>query len=317
MDFIQLIVGFVILIYGADILIDGASSLAKNFNVPAIVIGLTVVAFGTSAPELAVNIFSSVEKKSDLVISNVLGSNIANICLILGVTSVIKSLQVNRNTTWLEIPFALLASLIVFFISSDVFLDHSDKDVISFSEGLILLSFFVIFVVYNIELSISSNEVSEEDFQQMSLGKSILWIVLGLIGLVYGGDFIVTGAVSIAKSIGISDRIIGLTIVSIGTSLPELAAGITAVRKGKIDIAIGNVVGSNIFNTFLVLGICALINPIKISSQIAFDISINILMSVLLFVFIVLENGERLSRSKGILLLLAYIIYIIYTTSFA
>jgi cation:H+ antiporter len=309
MDYIYLLVGFVILIVGADKLVEGASSLAKNLKVPTIVIGLTVVAFGTSAPELAVNVFSSLEGNSDLVMGNVVGSNIFNVCGILGITSIIGALSVKNNTTWLEVPFSALSALVVAVMGMDMLLDGAGASVVSRSEGWVLLGFFAIFLTYNISLAINGKEEGEMDVKTFSNGLSALFVVIGLVGLVLGGKLIVSGATGIAHGLGIPDRIIGLTVVSIGTSLPELATSVAAVRKQQVDIAVGNVVGSNIFNVFFILGISATLNPIAVSESTYVDFGLNIFASVLLFAFLFLGKGRRIERWEGFVFVAIYLAY--------
>ncbi|MDX1603008.1 MAG: calcium/sodium antiporter, partial [Salinimicrobium sediminis] len=247
-NILLLLGGFVALIFGANALVDAASSLAARWGVPSIVIGLTIVAFGTSAPELVVNVFAATSGSTDMVLGNVLGSNIFNVLGILGISALIYPLTVKSNTTWIEIPLSLLAAICVFVVASDVVLDGATTNLISRSEGIVLLLFFLIFLVYNLVVAKSGGADEEMETKDYSVGKGILFIILGLAGLILGGRLIVTSAVSIAEVIGLSERVIGLTVVSIGTSLPELATSIIAVRKKNVDIAIGNVVGSNIFN---------------------------------------------------------------------
>src|SRR5690554_6154675 len=241
MEFISillLIVGFVSLIFGANKLVDGASAIAGKYGIPSIVIGLTIVAFGTSAPELVVNVFAAIDNSSSMVLGNVLGSNIFNVLGILGICALVNPLRVKTNTTWYEIPLSLLAAIAVLIVAADVFFNQTENS-ISTSDALILLLFFIVFLVYNIGVSKKSN--SEEEtivVKNYSSPKSLLFIVLGLGGLAIGGHLIVDSATSIAVSIGLSERIIGLTIVSIGTSLPELATSLAAVRKKHVDMAI-------------------------------------------------------------------------------
>jgi len=309
---ILLIIGFVLLIAGADKLVDGASALAKKYNIPNIVIGLTIVAFGTSAPELVVNVFASARGYTDMVLGNVLGSNIFNALATLGVAAVVVPLTVKKNTTWIEIPLSFMAALVVWVATNDIFLDGSSSNFISRSEGLVMLFFFAIFVVYNFQVALSGNRADEIETSELTKFKSLLFIVLGLTGLVIGGRFIVTSAVNIAQLLGISQRIIALTIVSVGTSLPELATSVIAVIKGNPDIAIGNVVGSNIFNIFLILGISTVIAPITISANSQIDILVNVLAGLLLFIFIFTGKGRRLDRWEGILFLMMYVSYITF-----
>ncbi len=310
LDAIFLIVGFVILIYSADTLVEAASTLAKLYNVPSIVIGLTIVAFGTSAPELAVNLFASADGNSEMVLGNILGSNIANILLILGIAALFNPLIVKRQTTWIEIPLSMLAAVAVFLLAEDTLIDGTVMSQINHVDGYILLLFFLVFVAYNISLSIRNNGDENLETKDYGKGKSILFIILGLIGLTAGGKSIVYGASNIAEMMGISQRIIGLTIVAIGTSLPEMVTSVVAAKKGKTDIAIGNVVGSNIFNTFLVLGVSATISPIVVSNQALIDLSINIAISFLLFIFMFTDKAHRLTRREGLFFVIMYIAYL-------
>lgn len=314
-SFLILIAGFVLLIIGANKLVEGASSLASKLGIPDIVIGLTVVAFGTSAPELVVNLVAALEGNSDMVLGNVLGSNIFNVLCILGISSMVYPLTVKKDTTWLEIPMSLLAAVALFFLVSDVRFDGADFDFLSRTDGIILLLFFSIFLVYNIK--VSQNGTADEDSGRVELTilKSIIFLLIGFAGLVIGGNLIVKGAVEIALMIGLSERVIGLTIVSIGTSLPELATSIAAVRKKNVDIAIGNVVGSNIFNIFFVLGVSVVASPFRINHASLFDIYVNILAGILLFAFIFIGRGRQLVKWEGFLFLSIYVVYLIMIVS--
>lgn len=316
LNIVLLLIGFVVLIIGADKLVDSASSLAARIGIPNIVIGLTVVAFGTSAPELVVNVFAALEGSPEMVLGNVIGSNLFNVMAILGICAVIYPLTVKSNTTWIEIPLSFLAALAVYIMAADVFLDGGTVNFLSRSDALTLLMFFCIFLVYNLMVSKNNKNLNEEEeeyeTEKYSVGKGILFLILGLAGLVLGGKLIVDNAVSIAEVIGLSERVIGLTIVSIGTSLPELATSIVAVRKKNVDIAIGNVVGSNIFNIFLVLGVSATITPIEINPNSFPDIILNILVGILLFLFIFVGKKGRLDRWQGFIFLGGYIAYIVY-----
>lgn len=311
-DILLLLVGFIALIYGANALVDAASSLAARWGIPSIVIGLTIVAFGTSAPELVVNVFAATTGSTDMVLGNVLGSNIFNVLGILGISALIYPLTVKSNTTWIEIPLSLLAAICVLVVSSDIFLDGSGSNLISRSDGIILLLFFLIFLVYNLMVAKGGGADEEMETKDYSTWKAVLFIVLGLGGLVIGGRLIVTSAVSIAEVIGLSERVIGLTVVSIGTSLPELATSIIAVRKKNVDIAIGNVVGSNIFNIFLILGISGTIVPLGINPDSLFDILVNILTGLLLFIFVFTGRGRKVERWEGAVFVVGYIAYVTY-----
>jgi cation:H+ antiporter len=311
-EILLLLAGFVALILGANTLVDAASSLAARWGVPSIVIGLTIVAFGTSAPELVVNVFAATTGSTDMVLGNVLGSNIFNVLGILGISALIYPLTVKTNTTWIEIPLSFLAAVCVLVIASDVFLDGTGSNLISRSDGIILLLFFVIFLVYNLIVAKSGGADEEIETKAYSTWKAVLFIVLGLAGLVIGGRLIVTSAVSIAEVIGLSERVIGLTVVSIGTSLPELATSIIAVKKKNVDIAIGNVVGSNIFNIFLILGVSGTIVPLGINPDSIFDIMVNILTGLLLFIFVFTGRGRRIERWEGAVFVIGYVAYVTY-----
>jgi cation:H+ antiporter len=312
-DYLLFLPGFYLLIKGADILVDGASSLAKRLKVSDLVIGLTIVALGTSAPELAVNISASYKGQTGIAISNVLGSNIANILLILGVSSIIRNVTVKENTVWKEIPFSLLAAIIVFLQANDVFFGAGTKNQISRNDGLEMLAFFIIFLYYIFSIAKEENIFEDEIPKlQLSLGKSILYIIVGLILLPLGSDWVVNGAVRVAKFFGISEAYIGLTIVAIGTSLPEMATSIVAAYKKNSDISIGNVVGSNIFNVFLILGISSVIRPLEFSTKNNVDVVMTVLASLILFFSLFVGKKHEVERSQGILFLLIYIIYLIF-----
>src|SRR5690554_3950657 len=311
-DILILLAGFVALIWGADKLVDAASGLAAKMGVPPIVIGLTIVAFGTSAPELVVNVFAALDDSTEMVLGNVIGSNLFNVLGILGVCSIIYPLTVKNNTTWIEIPLSLLAALVVFVVANDVLFDEMDQNLITRTDGLILLLFFAIFLAYNIILAKNSSDDDQVETSNYTYWGAVLFIVLGLGGLVLGGRLIVVGAVSIAESFGLSERVIGLTIVSIGTSLPELATSVMAVRRRNLDIAIGNVVGSNIFNIFFVLGISTVVTAVPVQDVAFVDVFLNILAGLLLFVFVFTGKGRSLERWEGIVFLTLYIAYLIF-----
>ncbi|MCF8277463.1 MAG: calcium/sodium antiporter [Flavobacteriales bacterium] len=308
-------VGFVLLIKGADWLIDGAADIARKFRIPEIVIGLTVVAFGTSAPELAVNIIASVKGNNGLAIGNIVGSNIANILLILGVAAMIRNLTVQTNTVWREIPFSLFAALILGFLVNDQISGGSEIDIISRADGLVLIALFFLFLFYTIRLGKNNltDEIPEAD-DDRPLWKSAVLMLVGLTGLVVGGQWIVDGAVSLAYLFGYSESFVGLTVVAVGTSLPELATSVVAVRKGNTDLAIGNVIGSNIFNIFWVLGLSAVISPMDFNPEDNFSILTNIGCSALLFALLFIGKRHTIQKWQGGLLLLAYMAYISWLT---
>ncbi len=312
LKFLFLLLGFVPLLYGANFLVDGASSLAKKFKIPSMVIGLTVVAFGTSTPELLVNVFSSVQKVSDISLGNVIGSNIFNIAAILGITSILKNLTVKTNTTWKEIPMALLSAILIFVMINDSTIEKDKVSELSRIDGIILLSFFIIFISYTFSLMRSGSFEEDVSIREYSTLKSVALVIIGLVLLISGGRIIVLFAVVVAKSIGIPERVVALTIVSIGTSLPELATSISAVLKNNVDIAIGNVVGSNIFNAFLVLGLSSTIYPVPLTDGAVLDLLVNIFLSFLLFVFVFSGKGRMIERWEGILFVSIYISYLTY-----
>ena len=308
-------VGFLLLIKGADWLIEGAADIARKFRIPEIVIGLTVVAFGTSAPELAVNIIASVNGNNGLAIGNIVGSNIANVLLILGVAGTITSLSVKTNTVWREIPFSLFAALILGYIVNDQLLSDSSTNIISRADGLLLIGLFVLFLFYTFHLGKNNltEELPEAD-DARPMWKSVGMLLVGLIGLVIGGQWIVDGAVSLARLFGYSESFVGFTIVAIGTSLPELATAVVAVRKGNTDLAIGNVIGSNIFNIFWVLGLSATISPMTFDASDNPSILLNIAASAVLFVLLFIGKRQVLEKWQSGLLLLVYAAYITFLT---
>ena len=313
MDFVLLIGGFVLVIKGAAFLVDGACALAKKFSISELVIGLTVVAFGTSLPEFSVNVFASIEGKSSIAIGNILGSNIANILLILGVSGMIYPLVVKKGTVWKEIPLCLLAIVLLGILSNDKFIDNAGVSVLSRIDGLVLLSFFVIFIYYSFSIAKSIDGIEDlSDKKQVSTKKIITLIVSGLAALIIGGKLVVNGAVNIASAFGVSESIIGLTIVALGTSLPELATSAVAAYKRNSEIAIGNIVGSNIFNIFFILGVSSLIRPLPFESRNNFDIGIAVLASILLFVVMFTGKKHKLDRWEACLFLAIYVTYILF-----
>lgn len=300
---ILLIIGFLLLIKGADLLVGGSSSLAKGFGVPDLIIGLTIVAFGTSAPELVVNLVSAFNGNTDIAVGNILGSNIVNTLLILGVASLIYPITVHRNTIFKEIPFSLLAVVILGFLVLD--------SKINIVDGFVLILFFVLFLIYIIFEAKKGNE-SSESFDIKNIGTSIFFIFLGILGLVFGGKFVVDSAVSLAQLFNLSEAVIGLTIVAIGTSLPELVTSVVAAIRGNSDIAIGNVVGSNIFNILWILGITSVVSTIPFSDQSLIDLMVVIVATTILFVFMFLGKKHTLDRWQGAFFVASYVSYIVY-----
>ena len=312
LTYILFVVGFVLLISGANLLVEGSASIAKKLNISSIVIGLTIVAFGTSAPELIVNIFASVQGNTEIAIGNILGSNIVNILLILGISAIIYPLATKENTVWKEIPLSLLAAILVGVMVNDLLIDGGTFSGLTRIDGIVLIAFFIIFLYYTFGISKVSGENTDLEIKDMSYMKSSLYIVGGLLGLVFGGKWIVDGAIKIAEGFNVSQSLIGLTVVAIGTSLPELATSAVAAYKKQSDIAIGNVVGSNIFNIFWILGFSAVINPLPFSKDSAIDIIMTILASLILFLIMFIGKKHTVERWQGVIMILIYIGYVAY-----
>ncbi len=313
LTYILFFVGFAALIKGADLLVDGASSLAKRLGVSALVIGLTIVAFGTSTPELIVNILASLKGNTDIAIGNILGSNIANILLILGISAVIYPLAVKKGTVWKEIPLAFLAVIVLALMANDAFIDNSQFSALARIDGFILLSFFIIFLYYVFGISKAEPaDAVETTPRTYSLWRSCLMIGGGLLGLVVGGKWIVDGAVAIASSFGVSEALIGLTVIAVGTSLPELATSVVAAYKKDVDIAVGNIVGSNIFNIFWILGVSALIRPLPFSQTLMSDMLVTVIATFLLFASLFIGKRHILERWQGICFIALYVGYVTY-----
>lgn len=306
-----LLLGFVFLIKGADWLVEGSVSLAKKYKVSELAIGLTIVAFGTSAPELVVNVVSSVKGYNDVTLGNVVGSNLFNLLLILGVSGIVFPLTVHLKTVWNEIPFSLLAVFVLLWVANITF-NAPDGPSINRWDGGILLLFFAAFMVYIFINLKSGTETLEVGYVIRKTSVSIAFILLGLTLLVIGSQLVITNAVQIAKALGISEKIIGITIVSAGTSLPELVTSVYAAFKKKSDIAIGNIIGSNIFNISLILGVSTIISPISFNPTFNFEIVLLLLATVLLFVFMFSGKRYKLDRWEALLFLLAYLAYLVY-----
>ncbi|MGL6107791.1 calcium/sodium antiporter [Romboutsia sp.] len=312
MNYIFLIIGFLLLIKGADAFVSGSSSIAKTFNVPSLIIGLTIVAFGTSAPEAAVSITAALKGNNDMAIANVVGSNIFNLLMVVGVASIIAPIKVQKSTIIKEFPFAILASIVLLILSHDTKFQGYDKNLLTRADGLMLLALFIIFMYYLIEMAITSKEEmqNEKTTTQMPMSKSIIYSILGVLGIIIGGDIVVNSASNIALAWGMSQNLVGLTIVAIGTSLPEFVTSITAARRGESDIAIGNVVGSNIFNILFVLGISSTIHNISIQPIVFVDMIFMIIATVVTFV--IAASQKKVNKSEGIILFIIYILYMIF-----
>jgi cation:H+ antiporter len=309
--YILFILGIYILIKSADWIVDGASSLAKRLGVSSLIVGLTVVAFGTSLPELIVNIFAALNGAAEVSFGNIVGSNIANILLVLGITATIASIKIKSNTTWKQIPFALLAAFVFFILVNK---DFFGGTFLTWKHGIILLTIFAAFLYYILDTARKDKKKhigfpEDSDEPNLTIG---LKLAAGLIGIYLGGQWVVDGAVLIASQLGLSQFLISATIIAIGTSLPELVVSITAVLKKNADLAVGNIVGSNIFNILWVFGIIPFIAPIKIPAFVSFDIAIMFLVTLMLFVFIFIGRKYELSRKTGIAFVLSYLAYIAY-----
>ena len=308
---VLMLIGFLLLIKGADLLVQGAAAAARRIGVSDLTIGLTVVGFGTSTPELVVNIMAGVQGTTALAIGNVLGSNIANVFLILGVTALILPLEVTSQTVWREIPMSLLAAIVLAILANDQFLDGEAVSLLARSDGLVFLCFFSVFLYYTVATTLQvQGAAGYAPSAVMGTGKAVAFILIGLVGLMLGGYWIVGGAVYVSRSLGISESVIGLTIVAVGTSLPELATSVAAAIKGNADIAVGNVVGSSIFNIFFILGVSSMIRPLPFSTSNNLDIAVVVLASLLLFLFMFTGRRKRVDRWEALLFLTIYSIYI-------
>ena len=308
MHIVLLIVGFIILIKGADIFVDGAKSIAGNLKVSKMLIGLTIVAFGTSAPEFAVSVKSLISGSGDIVLGNVIGSNILNILLILGVSSMFHFLNVKNNTVKRELPITLLFTTLFIVLLSDNLLG-SGVNSFTRSDGIVLLLFFLVFIYYLI--SMARNKIGNDEEKYMPIFKSIIYTVLGIVAIVLGSNMVVDSATKLATIIGVSEKLISLTIIALGTSLPELVTSITATRKGEYDLAIGNVVGSNIFNLGIVIGLpVSLFGGISNISFNYIDLIVMFLSVFLLFIFSL--SNKKISKKEGIIFLILFVIYYSY-----
>ena len=305
---IILIVGFIALIKCADMFVDGCSNIAKAFGIPSLVIGLTIVAFGTSAPEAAVSVTASLQGNSDITIGNVIGSNICNLLLVLGFSGLFGSLKAKNEIITRDFLYSLLSYLILFILTWGAFYHNRDISIINRTSGAILLCFLGIYV-YALLMNAKKN-IKEKTIKTKFSFKDVIFIIIGLAGIIIGGQMVVNGATSIASKIGISDNLIALTIVAIGTSLPELVTSVMATKKGETDIAIGNVIGSNIFNIFFILGLSSIANPLTLGMETFIDIIIMLIIGVLVY-FLVLKNN-RIGYKKGMLMLALYAVYTTY-----
>jgi len=305
--------GFGFVILGAHFLVNGACSLAKKLGVSELVIGLTVVAFGTSLPELFVNIIASIQGNTDIALGNILGSNIANIFLILGFSGIIFPLAVTKGTVWKEIPLSLLAAILVGILANDYLIDAGNISALTRIDGLVLISFFIIFLFYSVSIAKEVPSIKEQIPTKLyGTMRILISIVAGLFGLILGSRWVVTGASGFAQMLGVSQSLIGLTIVAVGTSLPELATSAMAAYKKNPDIAVGNVVGSNIFNIFFILGVSSIIRPITFKAKSNIDVGVVIIASLLLFLWMFTGKKRMLDRWESVVFLVLYLSYICF-----
>lgn len=305
MMYVWLIVGFVLLIKGADFFVEGSSGIAKAFRVPAMIIGLTIVAMGTSAPELSVSVSAALQGSNDIAISNVIGSNIFNLMVVCGVCAMMKSLPIKKETLKAEFPIAIGAGLLLLVFGLDKNLSRV--------EGIIFIALFAVFLGWMIKSALASRtngEEEEDEIKSLPIWQCLIYIAGGLAAVVWGGDLVVENATSIAKAFGLSETLIGLTIVAIGTSLPELVTSVVAAQKGEVDMALGNVIGSNIFNILLILGISGAIMPMTVAAESVIDLILLTVMSLVVYVFG--WSKQKLNRLEGAAMVLMYVAYSVY-----
>ncbi|ALO29618.1 calcium/sodium antiporter [Porphyromonas gingivalis] len=310
LNILLLIIGLALVVGGANFLTDGAASIAKRFRLSDLVIGLTVLAFGTSAPELTVSLMAALKGSADIAIGNVIGSNIFNILAIVGITALIMPLTMSNSTIRIEIPLTILSSAVLFFMANDRLLDMAGENVITRTEGFVLLAFFLIFLFYTFNMS--KGEESPGQVRQFALPLSIIMVIGGLVALVFGGDLFVDNAAMLAGRMGVSESVVAITIVAGGTSLPELVTTLVAAIKKRPGMAIGNIVGSNLFNILLILGVSSSISPIRIQGITVVDYGIFILSAILLYVFGLFFGDKTIKRFEGSILLSLFICYTVY-----
>ena len=306
-----IVLGFILLIKGADLLVDGASNIAKKFHIPEIIIGLTIVSIGTSLPELFVSITSAIDGYPDMAIGNVIGSNISNLLLILGLAAIIKAVSFKKETRLIEIPICLVISVVFMMLA------NLGQDITRIDAG-VLLVLFIAFIIYTIIMAVKGKEFEEEknveetnEKANEATIKNIIYIILGIVLLKIGGDLTVDNAVNVAKFFNLSEKLIAVTILAVGTSLPELVTSVSAAIKGKSDIAIGNILGSNIFNMLLIIGVSALIKPIIYNVSYNLDMIFVILATLVLALFPIIPPKNKMTRGNGIVYVFLYIVYLV------
>lgn len=316
LQIILIIIGFILLIKSADILVDGASNIAKKWHIPAVVIGLTIVAIGTSMPELVVSVTAALEKHADLSIGNIIGSNITNMFLILGICSIIKPLRFKKETRFFEIPFTIFTTGLLFFFCINT---NTSIPIINRQEGIILLLLCVVFIIYNLVMARKGEQFDKEDTmieivthnkEESSIWESLFGVIVGIVGLKLGGDLVVNGTIEISEMIGITEKLVSLTIVALSTSLPELITSIAATKKGDIDLAIGNVLGSQIFNILLIIGISATLSPIRYSIEYNSQIILLTIGSIALGLFPFTGKKYEMTKINGIVFVIIYVCYL-------
>lgn len=316
LEIFLIILGFVLLIKGADLLVDGGSDIAKKFHIPEIVIGLTIVSIGTSMPEFVVSLTSALDGHSDMAIGNIVGSNIANLFLILGLCAVIRGLQFKRQTRVIENPITLIVTVLFMYLANNTF--NGETNVITRPEGMILVTGSILFIIYNIVMAKRGETFDKadtmvtikiEEKQDVVVIKSLIFIVLGIIGLKFGGDLIIDNSVALATKLGMTEKLISLTILAVATSLPELITSVTAARKGETDMAIGNILGSQIFNILLIIGVSAWITPITYSVTYNKDLILLICGTILLALFPYIGKKDEMTRVNGIIFLIIFVGY--------
>lgn len=318
LSIVYLLGGLMLILGGANYLTDGSSAVARRMGISDLVVGLTVVAFGTSTPELAIGIISAIQGNAELAVGNTVGSNIFNILAIIGITSIVRPIKVEKSIMTNEIPLVILSSIVLIVMANGPLLDGDPSAIITRIDGIILLLFFAIFMRYTFAQARTKGNNDDPAAQKatkrpsLSMWRSILFIIGGLAALVFGGDLFVDGASEIARRFGVSDAVIGLTIVAVGTSLPELAASVTAAVKGMPGLAIGNVIGSNIFNIFLVLGSAATIAPLPLGNVTNIDLGVLLFASLLFWVFGQFFKTRTFTRAEGVLMAACYIGYMIW-----
>lgn len=311
LSIISFVAGIALILYGADALVKGATALARKFNISELVIGLTIVALGTSLPELVISVGSAIKGSSGIALGNVIGSNIFNSMLILGVTAMIAPIKFSAKMLSRELPFNLLASIVLILVSGSMLIGGGENEEITRYGGLILLCFLAVFIRYTFSIK-NDGEESDEEIKSVSNWKIVFYIIAGLAALIFGGKLFVSGATEVARMLGLSEAIIGITIVSAGSSLPELAVSVNAARKGNAGIALGNVLGSNILNIFFILGCSATITPISLDGFSFVDYYVLIATSLMVYIVSRFGGKNVINRWEGAVLTLGYIAYTVY-----